>query len=81
MSRKLAGWLAAPAACGAPPPADASEGAASYCFPGAFGSFLVAVPLEPGFSVASQTLMFGGNAQKSILNSRADLRHQRLRAT
>ena len=39
-------------------------------FPGAFGSFLVAVPPEPGFSVGSQTLIFGGNAQKSVLNGR-----------
>jgi hypothetical protein len=70
MSRKLAGWLAAFVACAAPLPAGASEGAASYYFPGAFGSFLVAVPPEPGFSGASQTLIFGGNAQKSILNGR-----------
>lgn len=70
MSRKLAGWLAALAACASAQSAEASEGAASYYFPGAFGSFLVAVPPEPGFSVASQTLMFGGNAQKSILNGR-----------
>ncbi|HEY4167287.1 MAG TPA: hypothetical protein VGM96_10945, partial [Reyranella sp.] len=42
--------------------AEASEGAASYYFAGGFGSFLVAVPPEPGFSVASQTLMYGGQA-------------------
>jgi hypothetical protein len=50
--------------------ARASEGAASYYFPGAFGSFLVAVPPEPGLSIASQTLFFGGQAQKAILNGR-----------
>jgi hypothetical protein len=70
MSRKLASLLATLVAWAAAQPAEASEGAASYYFPGAFGSFLVAVPPEPGFSVASQTLMFGGNAQKSILNGR-----------
>ena len=70
MSRKVAGWLAALTACVAAPAAEATEGAASYYFPGAFGSFLVAVPPEPGFSVASQTLIFGGNAQKSVLNGR-----------
>ena len=48
----------------------ASEGAASYFFPGAFGTFLVAVPPEPGLTVASQTLMFGGQAQKALLNGR-----------
>src|SRR5688572_9779482 len=51
--------------------AEASEGAASFYFAGAFGTFLVAVPPEPGFSVASQTLMFGGNAQRAVLNGRA----------
>ncbi|HTE38771.1 MAG TPA: transporter [Reyranella sp.] len=70
MSRKVAGWLAALATCVAAPAAEATEGAASYYFPGAFGSFLVAVPPQPGFSVASQTLIFGGNAQKSVLNGR-----------
>src|SRR4051812_18465594 len=70
MSRKVAGGLAALAVCVAAPVAEASEGAASYYFPGAFGSFLVAVPPQPGFSVGSQTLIFGGNAQKSVLNGR-----------
>ncbi len=50
--------------------AEASEGAASLYFPGGFGSFLVAVPPEPGFTAASQTLMFGGNAQRSVLSGR-----------
>lgn len=50
--------------------AQASEGAASDYFPGAFGSFLVAVPPEPGFSFGSQTLFFGGQAQKAIVNGR-----------
>lgn len=49
----------------------ASEGAASYYFPGAFGgAFLVAVPPEPGFAAASQTLIFGGQAQRSVLSGR-----------
>ncbi|HEY4166967.1 MAG TPA: transporter, partial [Reyranella sp.] len=50
--------------------AEASEGAASYYFAGGFGSFLVAVPPEPGFSVASQTLMYGGQASRAVLNGR-----------
>jgi len=50
--------------------AQASEGAASYYFAGGFGSFLVAVPPEPGFSVASQTLMYGGQASRAVLSGR-----------
>jgi hypothetical protein len=50
--------------------AYASEGAASYYFAGGFGSFLVAVPPEPGLTVASQTLMFGGQTQRAVLNGR-----------
>lgn len=53
------------------PAARASEGAASYYFAGAFGSFLTAVPPEPGFTVASQTLIFGGNTQRAVLRGRA----------
>lgn len=66
-------WLVALAACAIAPAAEASEGAASYYFAGGFGSFLVAVPPAPGFNVASQTLMFGGNAQKAVLNGRQTL--------
>ena len=50
--------------------AEASEGAASYYFAGGFGSFMVAVPPEPGFSVASQTLMYSGQASRAVLNGR-----------
>jgi hypothetical protein len=72
--RRRVGWLAALAAtCMMGHSAQASEGASSYYFPGAFGSFLVAVPPEPGFSVASQTLIFGGNAQRAVLNGRQTL--------
>ncbi len=70
MSRRAAGWLAGLAICAAAQSADASEGAASYYFAGAFGSFLVAVPSEPGLAIASQTLMFQGNAQRAVLNGR-----------
>jgi hypothetical protein len=49
----------------------ASEGAASYYFAGGFGTFLVAVPPEAGFTVASQTLMFGGQSQRAVLRGRA----------
>jgi len=65
-------WLAVTAAClAAQQPALASEGAGSYYFGGGFGSFLVAVPPEPGFSVASQTLIFGGRTDRAVLNGRA----------
>jgi len=53
--------------------AEASEGASSYYFPGAFATFMVAVPPDPGLSVASQTLIFGGQAQRSVINGRLTL--------
>jgi hypothetical protein len=69
--RKQVGWLAAlAAACFTGQSAQASEGAASYYFPGAFGSFLVSVPPEPGLSIANQALLFGGNAQRAVINGR-----------
>lgn len=52
-------------------PAHGSEGASSYYFAGAFGSFMVAVPPPPGFSVASQTLIYDGLANRAVLNGRA----------
>lgn len=64
-------WLAGAAACLSANMAQASEGAGSYYFAGGFGSFMVAVPPDPGFSVASQTLIFGGNADRAVLNGRA----------
>ncbi len=69
--RGRVGWLAALAACAMTHTAQASEGAASDYFAGGFGSFLVAVPPEPGFSVASQTLMYGGQASRAVINGRA----------
>jgi hypothetical protein len=62
--------LAVLAAAIASPPAEASEGAASYYFAGAFGTFMVAVPPEPGFTAANQTLMYGGQASRAVLNGR-----------
>jgi hypothetical protein len=50
---------------------QASEGAASYYFAGGFRSFVTAVPPEPGFTAASQTLIFGGQAQRAVLRGRA----------
>jgi hypothetical protein len=52
-------------------PVQAAEGAASYYFAGGFGSFLTAVPPEPGFTAASQTLIFGGHAERAVLRGRA----------
>jgi len=64
-------WAAGLAACVVAHSAEASEGAASYYFAGGFGSFMVAVPPAPGFSIASQTLMYGGQASRAVLNGRA----------
>jgi hypothetical protein len=69
ISRWLAG-MASTVAIATSGAAYASEGAASYYFAGGFGSFLVAVPPEPGLTVASQTLMFGGQTQRAVLNGR-----------
>ena len=55
-------------------PVDTSTshvGFRSYYFAGGFGSFLTAVPPEPGFTAASQTLMFGGQSQRAVLRGRA----------
>ena len=64
------GWLTGITACVAAQSAQASEGAASYYFAGGFGSFMVAVPPEPGLSVASQTLMYAGQTSRAVLNGR-----------
>jgi hypothetical protein len=56
----------------ASPAARAAEGAASYYFPGGFASFLVAVPPEPGFVVASQTFLFSGSASRAVIGGRAN---------
>ena len=69
--RKLVGAAVLVATCLSAERAAASEGAASYYFAGGFGSFLTAVPAEPGFAVASQTLMFGGQSQRAVLRGRA----------
>ena len=70
MSARTTSALAAFVVClGAP--AHATEGAASYYFAGGFGSFLTAVPPEPGFTAASQTLMFSGQTQCAVLRGRA----------
>jgi hypothetical protein len=58
-------------AAAASPPAQASEGAASDYFAGAFGTFMVAVPPAPGLSAASQTLMYSGQASRAVLSGRA----------
>ena len=68
---KVIGAAVVVAACLGTRGAAASEGAASYYFAGGFGSFLTAVPPEPGFTAASQTLIFGGQAQRAVLRGRA----------
>lgn len=68
--QRLVGWIAGSVLC-LSAPAQASEGAASYYFAGGFATFLTAVPPEPGFTAASQTLMFGGQAQRAVLRGRA----------
>lgn len=40
-------------------------------FARAFGSVLVAVPPEPGLSITSQTLSYGAQTKRALLNSRS----------
>src|SRR5713101_6265021 len=50
----------------------AAEGGFSDYFPGAFGSFLVGVSPEPGWMLASQTLIYGASVNRSVLDGRID---------
>jgi hypothetical protein len=52
--------------------ASATEGGASYYFPGAFGSFAVAVAPEPGFLFANQTLIYGAELDRAVLQGRVN---------
>jgi hypothetical protein len=52
--------------------ARAAEGGFSNYFPGAFGSFLVGMPPDPGFMAGSQTLIYGANASKAVVDGRID---------
>src|SRR5262245_30024408 len=50
----------------------AAEGGFSDYFPGAFGSFLVGVAPQPGLMLASQTLIYGANVNRAVLDGRVD---------
>lgn len=58
-----------------PQSARAAEGASSYFFPGAAGSFAVALPPQPGLTVANQLFILSARASRAALNGRlvADL--------
>ncbi|HPR54021.1 MAG TPA: transporter [Deltaproteobacteria bacterium] len=53
--------------CSSQQPVHASEGAASYYFPGAFASFAVAVAPDPGFQYVNQTLYYHAKVDKAPL--------------
>lgn len=61
------------ALCSAPLALYASEGGSSYYFPGAFGSFAVAVPPAPGSQFVNQTLYYHGDADKAVLHGHVGL--------
>jgi hypothetical protein len=54
-------------------PSSASEGGSSYYFPGAFATFGVAVPPDPGFQFVNQTLYYHGDVDKAVLNGHVGL--------
>jgi len=56
-----------------PRTAGATEGGASYYFPGSSTTFVTAVTPEPGFMVANQLLYFNGSASKAVLRGRVHL--------
>ncbi|HYI93871.1 MAG TPA: transporter, partial [Bryobacteraceae bacterium] len=51
--------------------AQGAEGAASYYFPGAAGSFAVATAPMPGFTLVNQTLFYSASASRAVLSGRA----------
>jgi hypothetical protein len=60
-------WIVLGAATG-----HAAEGGFSDYFPGAFGSFLVNVAPQPGLMLANQTLIYGANVNRAVLDGRVD---------
>jgi hypothetical protein len=53
-------------------PVHATEGGASYYFPGAFASFGVALAPEPGFLVADQVLLYDATLDRAVLQGRVN---------
>jgi len=49
-------------------PANATEGASSYYFPGASSTFTVAVAPEPGFMFVNQMLFYSGKVDRAVLH-------------
>jgi hypothetical protein len=54
------------------PTLQATEGAASYYFPGSFGTFAVAVAPDPGLMFANQALFYKAKADRAVLRGRVD---------
>jgi hypothetical protein len=52
---------------------QATEGASSYYFPGASGTFAVAVAPDPGFMFFNQMLFYNAKASEAVLQGRANL--------
>jgi hypothetical protein len=52
--------------------AKAGEGGFSNYFPGAFGSFLVGMPPDPGFMAGSQTLIYSADVNRAVVDGRID---------
>ena len=53
-------------------PAAATEGASSYYFPGANGTFATALPPAPGFMLANQTFYYDATVDRAVLGGRVD---------
>ncbi|MEE8294465.1 MAG: transporter [Sphingomonadales bacterium] len=53
--------------------AEASEGADSSYFPGAYGDFAVAIAPEPGFTLVNYTLFYDGQVNQAILQGQVNL--------
>lgn len=50
----------------------AAEGGFSNYFPGAFGSFLVGMPPDPGLMTGSQTLIYSADVDRAVVDGRVD---------
>ena len=53
--------------------AFATEGAASYYFPGSATTFATSVAPTPGFMFVNEMLFYSGNAQKAVLRGKVNL--------
>jgi hypothetical protein len=51
----------------------ATEGGASYYFPGGSATFGVGVAPEPGFMMANQLIYYRGSAERAVLRGHVDI--------